>query len=123
MCIRDSWLAEVQRNKGLGELDPQPYWGFQDLEHKMGSKLKNTFLVNAQKRRINGIEHFWFHEAWMLAGFDFSNFLDALRRGVAYIDFDARTGHNHGTKFRIKAAEMHSLYASSSLLFSLDQEP
>jgi DNA modification methylase len=28
-----------------GELKPQPYWGFDDLEHKAGTRLLNTFYV------------------------------------------------------------------------------
>jgi hypothetical protein len=33
------WLQEVERRVGLGELNPQPYWGFDDLEHIAGTKL------------------------------------------------------------------------------------
>lgn len=29
-----AWLKSVEMKVGLGELDPQPYWGFNDLEHK-----------------------------------------------------------------------------------------
>jgi MvaI/BcnI restriction endonuclease family len=117
------WLNQVSLRVGLNDLDPQPYWGFQDLEHKMGSKLANTFLVNAQRKRIDGVEYFWYCEAWILAGFDFDLFLDALRRGVAAVDFDARTGHNHGTKFRIKSEELKSLYSTAELLFQHSQAP
>ena len=31
--------------------------------------------------------------------------------GTIYIDFDARTGHNHGTKFRMKQGYWNSLYS------------
>ena len=117
------WLAEVQSAIGLGELNPQPYWGYRDLEHKMGTKLTNCFLVTAKSKRIDGIEHFWFNEAWMLSGFEFGLFVEALSRGDAYIDFDARSGHNHGTKFRIKKHAMRSLYANEQLLFRLTEEP
>jgi len=33
--------------------------------------------------------------------------------GKIYIDFDARTGHNHGTKFRIKSKDIPMLYAET----------
>lgn len=113
------WAVEVARRAGDGELSPQPYWGFDDLAHKMGSKLHNCFFVNAKVRKVAGKEEFWFNEAWMLRRFDFELYLDALTRGVAYIDFDARTGHNHGTKFRIRRKEMVNLYEERTLLFSL----
>lgn len=38
--------------------------------------------------------------------------LSAFESGLIYVDFDARTGHNHGTKFRIKRADIMNLYAS-----------
>jgi len=31
------WLSFVERKIGLEELDPQPYWGFEDLYHKAGT--------------------------------------------------------------------------------------
>src|SRR5438045_3153295 len=45
------WLQGVKQKVGLGELSPQPYWGFDDLEHKAGTKLLNCFYVQAQVRK------------------------------------------------------------------------
>src|SRR3989344_6429697 len=39
------WLKQVKGRAGVGELDPQPYWGFDDLEHKAGTKLLISFYV------------------------------------------------------------------------------
>jgi len=115
-----AWSIEVAKKTGASGLSPQPYWGFDDLEHKMGSKIHNCFFVNARVRKVAGKEEFWFYEAWMLRRFNFENYLDALRQGLAYVDFDARTGHNHGTKFRIRRRELVNLYTEKKLLFSLD---
>src|SRR3990170_7804722 len=38
-----AWVESVKKRIGLGEPDPQPYWGFDDLEHKAGTKLLNAF--------------------------------------------------------------------------------
>ncbi len=38
------WLDSVEQRIGLGELSPQPYWGYDDLFFKAGTKLHNTFL-------------------------------------------------------------------------------
>ncbi len=43
---------------GLGELNPQPYWGFDDLEHLAGTKLLNCFYIQADVKREGGQE-FW----------------------------------------------------------------
>jgi hypothetical protein len=47
----------------------------------------------------------------VLSGFEFEKFLERLEKGFVLIDFDARTGHNHGTKFRIKQEHFKDLYA------------
>jgi hypothetical protein len=113
-----NWLKSVKKRVGLDELDPMPYWGYSDLEHTLGTKLKNAFFVEAQVKRIDGVEHFWFRQARMLAGFDFSKFLAIAETGKVKIDFDARTGHNHGTKFRVTADALPDLYDTNTLLFS-----
>jgi len=33
------WLNSVKKRIGLCELNPQPYWGFDDLEHKAGTRV------------------------------------------------------------------------------------
>src|SRR3989344_3609809 len=37
----EKWLESVKKRVGLSELSPQPYWGFDDLEYKAGTKLLN----------------------------------------------------------------------------------
>ncbi len=92
-------------------LDPKPYWGFDDLYHKAGTKLHNCFFIWAESKKINGILHFHYQEIYMLKRFDLTKFIDAIESGDVYIDFDARTGHNHGTKFRLNRASLINLYA------------
>ena len=46
----------------------------------------------------------------MLKNVDKEKFIEAIEKGVIYVDFDARTGHNHGTKFRIKSMDLPELY-------------
>jgi hypothetical protein len=106
------WLARVEQQAGLGELDPQPYWGFDDLMYKAGDKLKNTFYVLADNKWEDGHEFFHFSEVDILSGFNFDGFLDCLEDGTILIDFDARSGHNHGTKFRVRQNNWPRLYKS-----------
>ena len=40
-----------------------------------------------------------------------------LENGTAFVDFDARTGHNHGTKFRVSANVLPSLFEQVVTLF------
>lgn len=61
-----SWLKSVEQRVGLGELNPQPYWGFDDLFHKAGTKLINCFYVQAQVKKEKGKEFFMYDKIMML---------------------------------------------------------
>lgn len=110
------WLTSVERRIGLEELDPQPYWGFDDLYHKAGIKLLNCFYIEADRRREEGKEYFHYKKIKMLEKFDFDNFLYAIENDLILIDFDARTGHNHGTKFRMRKNTLPELYKSVTII-------
>lgn len=60
------WKHSVSKRIGLGELYPQPYWGFRDLEHKAGTKLLNCFYVQAEVKREEGEEYYWYNRVQML---------------------------------------------------------
>lgn len=104
------WIKSVKKRVGLGELDPQPYWGFNDLIHKAGSKLHSCFYIKADCKKEDGIEHYSYGEIFMLEKIDLEKFLAAIERGIIAVDFDARTGHNHGTKFRMIQGHLPDLY-------------
>lgn len=52
----EEWLRSVEARVGLGELSPQPYWGFDDLASKSGTKLLNCFYVQADVKTEKGKE-------------------------------------------------------------------
>ncbi len=114
------WLESVKKRVGLGELNPQPYWGFDDLEHKAGTKLLNTFYVQARVKREHKREYYNYTKVVMLRKFNFDGFLRALAEGKVLVDFDARTGHNHGTKFRMRQDCLPMLYEKTTTI--LDSE-
>jgi hypothetical protein len=116
-----AWLAAVKKRVGLGELDPQPYWGFVDLEHKAGTKLFNAFYVQAEVKASEGKETYWYRKAMRLERFSFSAFLSALEEGKVLIDFDARTGHNHGTKFRMRQDCLPMLYETATVIIPREE--
>jgi len=105
------WLQSVASRVGLGNIEPEPYWAFDDLIHKIGSKIKSCFYVVADSRVEDGQEFFQYKELHKLSGFSFEGFLSCIESGVVLIDFDARTRHNHGTKFRIRQNSWHHLYS------------
>jgi len=111
-----SWLKRVKKLVGAGELDLQPYWGFGDLKHAAGVKLLNSFYVQAEVKRERGKEQYRYTKIMMLKGFNFEGLLKAIGAGDLYVDFDARTGHNHGTKFRMREAKLPELYKEVKII-------
>ncbi len=53
----------------------------------------------------------------MLQKFNFEAFLRAIEEAKILVDFDARTGHNHGTKFRMRQNSLPLLYKKSTQIF------
>jgi hypothetical protein len=105
-----NWLKSVKQRIGLNELSPQPYWGFDDLFHKAGTKLHNCFYIQAEVKNQEGIEYFRYTDILMLQKLSLDNFISATEKGSILVDFDARSGHNHGTKFRLRQDELPELY-------------
>lgn len=110
------WLKHVKKRVGSGELNPQPYWGFDDLEHKAGTKLLNTFYVQVEVEIRRKKEFYHYTKVTMLQKFNFVGFLKALEEGKILVDFDARTGHNHGTKFRLRQDCLPMLYEKATII-------
>ncbi len=110
------WLKQVQEKIGFGQLEPQPYWGFDDLSNKAGTKLLNCFYVQAEVKKESEKEFYKYSKIKMLQKFDFDGFLDQIEKGNILIDFDARTGHNHGTKFRMRQNCLSELYKKMTVI-------
>jgi len=108
----DSWLNWVDERVGLGPFNPEPYWGFEDLRYSIGSKIRNCFYIVADSTVEDKREYFLYKELYILAGFSFNRFLDCIKDGSVLIDFDARTGHNHGTKFRLRQGKWRDIYST-----------
>jgi hypothetical protein len=107
------WLDSVTKRTDVTKgITPEPYWGFDDLEREIGAKISHCFYVIADVEKREGHEYFKFNHLFILSDYTFANFLKSLEDGHIYIDFDARTGHNHGTKFRIKQNNWSALYNS-----------
>ncbi len=77
-------------------------------------KLATSYILADAKRQDN-TEYFRYNGIMRLESFSFEKFIRTLSAGGLFVDFDARTGegrdgHNHGTKFRIRANLLPTLY-------------
>ena len=61
-------------------------------------------------------EHYHYTKVMMLQKFSFEGFLKALEEEKILVDFDARTGHNHGTKFRMRQDALPMLYEKQTII-------
>lgn len=104
------WRRFIRDGIGTGDIDPNPYWTFSDISQKLSTKLNNLMYVKAETRYISDDEYFKYNELEAYVDPTLEKFLDLVDAGSIYIDFDARTGHNHGTKFRIRPASKTNLY-------------
>lgn len=114
--LHAEWLKNVEKNIGLNDLNPQPYWGFDDLANKAGTKLLNCFYVQADVKKEDNKEFYHYSKVMMLQKFNFEGFLKAIEKGNILVDFDARSGHNHGTKFRIRQNCLPELYEKVTII-------
>lgn len=111
-CIderHEEWKKQLIK-EGSVQLEPYPYWGIDDVLHKIGSKMHNCFFVTAETKKLNGYEYFKYDKILMLRSIKKETIFNCFEEKMIYIDFDARTGHNHGTKFRIKESDIKNLY-------------
>jgi len=60
--------------------------------------------------REGGREYFLYQDIMILQRFGLDRFLSAIEQGSVLVDFDARTRHNHGTKFRLRQDRLPDLY-------------
>ena len=72
--------------------------------------------VRPKVKKIRSKEHYHYTKVMMLQKFSFEEFLKALGEGKILVDFDARTGHNHSTKFRLRRDCLPVLYEKATAI-------
>lgn len=104
------WRQFIRDGVGTGDINPNPYWTFAEISKKLDDKLKNLMYVKAETVHEDAAEYFKYDEIEAYIDPTLDRFLSLVEAGEIYVDFDARTGHNHGTKFRIRPADKTNLY-------------
>lgn len=72
--------------------------------------------MQAEVKRERKREFYKYTKIMMLEKFNFDGFLREIEEAKILVDFDARTGHNHGTKFRLRQDSLPLLYAKSTII-------
>lgn len=110
------WRKFIRDGVGIEDIVPQPYWTFADIQKKLKTKLCNLMYVRADTQIRDGEEYFRYNQIEAYVDPTIDRFLSVVEDGDIYVDFDARTGHNHGTKFRIRQNAKKRLYQDSVLV-------
>lgn len=106
----DGWRRFIANGIGKGDINPHPYWTFDDIDKKLKTKICNLMYVRADTKVVDGREFFKYNQIEAYVDPTLEKFLEVVERGEIYVDFDARTGHNHGTKFRIRPAAKQDIF-------------
>lgn len=106
------WLESVRARIGLGPLSPAPYWPISLLKDRAEAKLTNVLFVEAEVTgtKSDPTRSFKYKVAYLLRDFKFERFLTAIEKGYIFVDYDARTHHNHGTKLRIHHQDWNQIF-------------
>jgi len=79
---------------------------------RFGTRFSDGDVLKIERKK----EFYKYSKVMMLRKFNFEGFLKAIKEAKILIDFDARTGHNHGTKFRMKQNNLPMLYNENSVI-------
>lgn len=95
------------------------YWTYSDIERILTNKLSTVALVEAETRKIDGYEEFYFTRCTILTGFNLKRFLKLVNEGKIMLDIrigayktGAKAGktHDHGSGFRISRNDLQEAF-------------
>jgi len=112
--------------KGRVEILQKLYNIFDSEKEKLGELVTKSMGMPASLRNMLDIEAglHYFHgylenaENYLKPEISFEGFLNQIEQSNILVDFDARTGHNHGTKFRMRQNCLPSLYRKATIVIS-----
>ena len=110
LCVYDN-----KRNK----IEESTYWDLEILKEKINRKLSYLALVNVDKKKINGLTFFKYHNINFYKLKSFNTFVNLLENGIIKITFrigifkeGKRIGkiHDRGTVFSIEEQNINKLF-------------
>jgi len=111
------WSDDVERRASPNYRELFPiFYDLTDIAQVLRDKLNHTLLVYRKTKTQGGRKYYWYEEAYLMRDIKTDSIEELVKDGSLVIDFDARTGHNHGTKIRIKKSEIGRLFNESFAL-------
>ena len=96
-------------------------WQLEPLIDDLKKKLSNVLLVEAESRKSDGQEEFWYKEAYLLTGIIVEKFLEYIKNGTIAVDLRMHINkngvvRNHGTGFRLHRRYLDSCFNKTERL-------
>jgi len=96
-------------------------WQLEGLINDLKNKFSNVLLVEAESRKSEGQEEFWYKEAYLLTGIIVEKFLEYIKNGTIAIDLRMHINknggvRNHGTGFRLHRRYLNSCFNNTERL-------
>lgn len=105
-----AWADAIElRNPSYKTVMPV-YYDIEEVKAAFVTKLSHTLLALRKTRTVGGLKEYWYEEAYLMKEVKTDMIIPLLQDGSMAVDFDARTHHNHGTKFRIKKDQAERLF-------------
>lgn len=103
------WADDVeQRMPHYSSILPV-YWDKEEFIANCITKLDQTLVCYCKRKKENGLDYYQYLEAYIYSGF-LREKIESFGHGLV-LDFDARTGKNHGIKLRAKKKLLPELFA------------
>ncbi len=111
------WADDIQLRSHPNYREVLPvYYEIADLIEDFDVKLDHTLLALYKTRTHEGKKQFWYEEAYLMKDVKEEKIVPLIEDGSMAVDFDARTGHNHGTKLRVRRSELWRLFTDFRLI-------
>lgn len=115
------------RDLRTGEMEPFTCWyDYEVIREVISRKMGILAFVSADRRVVDGCEHFRYTDCTVFVGGSFENFMKLLNSGK--IQYDIRIGsyktpgknygkvHDHGSGFRIARSNMSELFLNHKII-------
>lgn len=111
------WLDGIgaRQQEHYSKIFPIPF-RLSEVQQWFKDKLNHTLLVLRETKLENGQLYYRYKEAYLMKDIKPEAIVELINSGGLCIEFDTRSGHNHGLKFRIKRKSLHKLFNEFALM-------
>lgn len=104
------WLNDIEKRDPHYSSVMPVFWERKEFDKVCLDKLNNTLMCYCETKKVRNVDYYKIESAHILKGFSHDRLNSLFIDGAIAIDIDARTGHNHGTKLRVRRDSLERLF-------------